>query len=85
MANRKLYKLELNNNAVIIYRTAKNIGRQGVYFNNGIYRREYNSRPLPQYIINTCKNILKASKFELMRGYNLSGQNCEISNINDIL
>lgn len=85
MANRKLYKLELSNGAVIIYRTYKNIGRQGVYFKNGFYRREYNSIPLPKYILNECSNILRASKFELMRGYTLSGKSCQISNINYIL
>ncbi len=78
MANRRLYKLELNSEAVIVYRTDNNYGRQGVVFSNGSVRIEHTPRTIPQYIKREALAILSASKFELDRGYCFNGSPCDI-------
>lgn len=76
MANRKLYRLELNDNAVIVYRTDNNFGRQGVVFSDGSVCLEYTPYTIPQYIIKEALAILDADDFELKRGYTYGGQPC---------
>jgi len=77
MANRKLYKLELCEDAVIVYRTDNNYGRQGVVFRNGNIRKEYTTYVIPKYIETECHNIMNADEFELKRGYTYGGYRCE--------
>ncbi len=79
MANRKLYSLELSgSDAVIVYRTDNDYGRQGVVFKSGSIRLEYTPYAIPAYIERECRRILAASKFELDRGYTLGGYSCKI-------
>lgn len=82
MANRALYALELSgDDAIIVYRTDNNYGRQGVVFKSGLVRLEYAPHRIPQYIRGECKRIFKASKFELDRGYTLGGYRCQLDKI----
>ncbi len=67
MKKPELYKLEFCedkvtpiNNAVIVYRTDKNLGRQGVVYKNTI-RYEYTPFSIPLYIIKECHKILTQS------------------------
>lgn len=78
MANRKLYSLEKCIDAVIIYRTDNNYGRQGVVFRNGQMRREYTPYAMPGYIIKECHSIMNADSFELERGYTYGGKPCKV-------
>jgi len=78
MANRKLYKLELSGDAIIVYRTDNNYGRQGVIFKDGTIRKEYTPYALPQYIQREAFNILNADSFELRRGYTYGGYRCRL-------
>lgn len=79
MANRKLYRLERSGaDAVIIYRTDNNYGRQGVIFKNGDVRLEYTPYSIPQYIKREALAIMSADEFELNRGYTYGGQRCQI-------
>lgn len=57
MKNRKLYRLEKSNDAVIVYRTDNNYGRQGVVWSDFI-RYEYSPYFIPNYIIKECRNLL---------------------------
>jgi hypothetical protein len=59
MANRDLYRLERNGDAVIVYRVDNNLGRQGVVFADGAYRKEYYPYLMPKYIIAECLQMLK--------------------------
>ena len=78
MAKRSLYRLELDiddYDSVIVYRTDNNYGRQGVVFMDDI-RLEHHPREIPDYIIREARRIIKASEFELKRGYTLGGKSC---------
>lgn len=77
MANRKLYTLEKCGDAVIVYRTDNNYGRQGVVYKNGHVRLEYTPYAIPKYIQKEALNILNADSFELKRGYTYGGKPCE--------
>lgn len=78
MANRKLYALELNDGAVIVYRTDNNYGRQGVVFPDGKVRVECPPYAIPQYIKEQALAILGADEFELKRGYTYGGAPCQV-------
>ena len=78
MADRKLYRLELNDGAVIVYRTDKNYGRQGVVFKDGTIKKEYTPYAFPAYIVDEALRILSADDFELKRGYTYGGYSCQI-------
>jgi len=57
MKNRELYKLELCDDCVIVYRTDKNIGRIGIVFADR-FINEYNHYIPPQYILKECREML---------------------------
>ena len=78
MANRKLYKLELVGDSVIVYRTDNNYDRQGVIFKDSSVRLEYTPYAIPKYIKREALAILRASEFELKRGYCYDGTPCTI-------
>ena len=60
MIKRGLYKLELSGeDAVIVYRTDKNIGRIGVVYSNKLKLFEYYlSYTIPNYIINESRQMI---------------------------
>lgn len=78
MANRKLYRIEKDVTAVIVYRTDKNYGRQGVVFKDGKVRLEYTPYAIPQYIRKIAVAALNADDFELSRGYRYDGTPCRL-------
>lgn len=79
MANRKLYSLQKADDAVIVYRTDNNLGRQGVVFPSGYVKREYSPYAIPKYIQREAMAILNANAFELNRGYRYDGTPCKIN------
>ena len=78
MANRRLYRLVLDDGAVIVYRTDKNYGRQGVIFKDGTIRKEHTPYSFPDYIVDEAARILSADDFELKRGYTYGGYRCQV-------
>ena len=52
-----LYRLEKMDDAVIVYRTGNNYGRQGVVYKDTI-RHEYTPYLIPRYIIKQCRELL---------------------------
>lgn len=60
MKKPELYKLEKCEDAVIVYRTDNNYGRQGVVFKHMI-RYEYTPYLIPKYIIAKCHEMLNAA------------------------
>ena len=76
---RKLYKLIPDgDDAILVYRVDKNIGRLGVVFKNGDSRLDRWSAVIPGYIYNICQSYLHADQWERERGYTIAGKNCKI-------
>lgn len=61
MKKPELYRLEKSDDAVIVYRTDNNYGRQGVVYKNTI-RFEYTPYLIPKYIIDKCRELLNTKK-----------------------
>ena len=58
MKKREIYRLQLDGNAVIVFRTDPNRGRQGVVFGDGTARSEYNQSTIPKYIRDEAKQLM---------------------------
>lgn len=57
MKKPELYRLEKCNDAVIVYRTDNNYGRQGVVYKD-LIRYEYTPYAIPRYIIKKCLEMI---------------------------
>ena len=62
MNNPKLYKLELNDNSVIVYRTDNDIGRIGTVFSDTMVRFEYMPYRIPKYIQRKAFSMMEMDK-----------------------
>ncbi len=61
MKKRELYRLEKSgDDAVIVYRTDNNYGRQGVVFRSGGVRLEHTPFTIPQYIKKEALQLLNS-------------------------